>query len=186
MYHFLQIFPYHFKVGFISIPSQKVLSFWTVHLLEGLLQHGVVAILVTFHEKLLGFRGILQKLGRYNPKKNPTNLGGFSWSLNWCQVMTSEPILNFEKPSTGGQAHYCDSYDCFFFLKKHTETTLPETNSKWIPWENRPNPLKKKKFHLPTINFQGRSVTFREGITCFGGKPAGIKKPTWRIIPVSK
>ena len=38
--------------------------------------------------------------------------------------------------------------------------TLPETNGLLAP-EHRPGP--KRKFHLPTINFQVRTVSFREG-----------------------
>ena len=38
-------------------------------------------------------------------------------------------------------------------------TTLPETNSEFTP-ENRLGP--HRKFHLPTIHFQGRTLSFRE------------------------
>ena len=39
-------------------------------------------------------------------------------------------------------------------------TPLSEANSEFTP-ENRPGP--KRKCHLPTIDFQGRAVSFREG-----------------------
>ena len=52
--------------------------------------------------------------------------------------------------------------------KRHTQmsskkwATLPETNSHFAP-ENRPKP-KRKLYSLPIIHFQGRAVSFREGI----------------------
>ena len=38
--------------------------------------------------------------------------------------------------------------------------TLPETNS--LPLKNKPG-QKKRNLHLPTIDFQGRAASFREG-----------------------
>ena len=42
------------------------------------------------------------------------------------------------------------------------DITLPETNGKFAP-ENWPGP-KRKRESIPTIHFQRRAVSFREGI----------------------
>ena len=52
-------------------------------------------------------------------------------------------------------------YDVVWLYIRGWCTTLPETNI-FAP-ENRPKP--KNKFHLPTIHFQMRTVSFRECIS---------------------
>lgn len=121
--------------------------------------------------KTAWFIGILQKLGRYNPKKTQPTSGLFSWSLKWCQVMTSSETkhrLKLTDARQNGSMQNSSAIHMIVFLKKTTETTLPETNIKWIPWENRPNPLKKKeisssKHQVSGANsyFQGRYKLFR-------------------------
>ena len=53
--------------------------------------------------------------------------------------------------------HRYDIYD-FQCVKMLYLTTLPETN---IAPENRPS---QQEMNIPTIHFQGRAVSFREGI----------------------
>ena len=58
---------------------------------------------------------------------------------------------------------------CLIFLILICSTlTLPKTNKAFL--KNRPKP--KGEIHLPTIHFQGQTVSFREGIS-LGGKKGG-------------
>lgn len=139
--------------------------------------------------KTAWFIGILQKLGRYNPKKTQPTSGLFSWSLKWCQVMTSSETkhrLKLTDARQNGSMQNSSAIHMIFFWRKPQRLPSPKRTSSEYHGKIGQIHLKKKKFHLPSIKFQGRTVTFREGINCFGGKPPGIKKPTWTIIPLSK
>ena len=82
--------------------------------------------------------------------------------FNWCPVS----INAFLQPR--------DRNVCIF-LSKVDWIILPETN---ITSENRPS---QKEDHLPIINFQGRTVSFRE---CIYGHAYRIKPPNVSYIVI--
>ena len=86
-----------------------------------------------------------------------------------CNKYTSGKLRNIPCPSfslhpTAGKVVILKDYSITTPLETNSPQadTLPETNSNFAP-ENRPGP-KRKRESIPTIHFQVRTVSFREGI----------------------